>query len=193
MMIWGPFDEIPPRRLKHIFTPDQENRPVWQFKSTVWVFKKSPITLIHPNFTPGPNDSNKKLLNEPLKMSILRPFVKIPPRRLKLIFTPGSAKRASLRLEIFSLGLFGNPPSRGFVLIFTPGPKESNMKVTQEPLEMTTLGPYVEIPLRRLKLTYTPDPPKLASLGLQIYKIRWASTTGPLKMTTLGPCVEIPA
>ncbi len=110
-------------------------------------------------FTPGPKKSNKKVLHEPLKMTISGPCVKIPPRRLKLIFPPDPAKPVSLRLEIYSLGLLENMLSRGFILIFTPVPKESNRKVLHEPLKMTISGPCVKVPPRTLKLIFTPDPP----------------------------------
>ncbi len=80
-------------------------------------------------FTPGPKESNRKVLLEPLKMTISGPCVEIPPPRLKPIFPPDPAKPANLNLEIYSLGLFENPPSRVFNLIFTPGPNASTRKV----------------------------------------------------------------
>ncbi|KAL9981585.1 hypothetical protein ACROYT_G010309 [Oculina patagonica] len=58
-------------------------------------------------FTPGPKESNKKVLHETLKMIILGSCVEIPQPRLKLILTPDLAKPAHLRLEVYSLGLFG--------------------------------------------------------------------------------------
>ncbi len=59
-------------------------------------------------------------------MAIFCPCVEVPALILRLIFTPDPAKPASLRLELYSLGLFENPPSRGFILNFTSGSKESN-------------------------------------------------------------------
>ncbi len=90
---------------------------------------------------------------------------------LKLTFTPDPAKLAGLRLKIYSLGFVGNPPSRGFILIFSPGPKESYGKVLHEPLKMTILGTCVEIPPRGLKLIFISDPAKPASLRLEIYSL----------------------
>ncbi len=85
-------------------------------------------------------------------------FENLPSRGFILIFTPGP--KAS------------NMSSRGFLLIFSPGPKESNKKVLHEPLKMTISGPYVKVPPRRLKLIFTPDPAKQASLRLEIYSLR---------------------
>ncbi len=65
-------------------------------------------------------------------MTILGRCVKKSPRRLKLIFTPAPAEPASLRLEIYCLGLFRKMASRRFIVIFTPGQKESNKKVLHE-------------------------------------------------------------
>ncbi len=77
-------------------------------------------------FTPGPNEPIKKVPLEPLKMTILIPSVKISQRRIKLIITQHPAQPASLRLEMNILGVFGNRPSGGFILIFTPAPNEPN-------------------------------------------------------------------
>ncbi len=104
-------------------------------------------------------------------MTILGCCVEIPPRRLKLIFTPEPVKRTSLTLQMYSLGVVGKPPSHGFILISIPGPKESKRKVLHEPLKMTILGPCVDIPPRRLNLVFTPDPAKPASLRLEIYSL----------------------
>ncbi len=38
--------------------------------------------------------------------------------------------------------------------MFTPGPKESNQKVSYKALEMKIFGPCIEIPPRKLKLIY---------------------------------------
>ncbi len=66
------------------------------------------------------------------------------------VYTRDPANPASLRLEKYSLGLFGNPASRGFILIFIFGPNESNKKVLLEQLKMTILIPSAgEIPERR--------------------------------------------
>ncbi len=94
------------------------------------------------------------------------PSVKIPARRLKLIFTPDPAKPASLKLEIYSFDRFENPQSRRFLLIFTPGRKSSNKKVLHNPQKMALLGPCVKIQTRRLKLISNPDQAKQASLRL---------------------------
>ncbi len=122
-------------------------------------------------FTPGPKESKRKVLHESLKMTISGPCVKIPRRRLKLIFTPNRYKRGSLWLEIYSLGLFENMPSRGFIVLFTPGPKDSNRKVLHKQLKMTISGHCVKIPPSILKLIFTTDPAKPASLRLGIYSL----------------------
>ncbi len=107
---------------------------------TVWVFLENRHQLhgFILIFTPGPKESredsllkesNKKGLHEPLTMTSLCTFVELPPRWLKLIFTPDPAKPASLRLEMYSLGPYGKLPSRGLLLIFTQCPKESNKNV----------------------------------------------------------------
>ncbi len=111
------------------------------------------------------------MVHEPLKKTILVTCIEIPPRRLKLIFTPHPANPASLRLEMYSLGLFGKMPLRGIILIFTPAPKESNKKVLQEPLKMTILDPSDEILPRRLKPYFPPDPAKPAILRLEMYSL----------------------
>ncbi|KAL9961165.1 hypothetical protein ACROYT_G030060 [Oculina patagonica] len=80
-----------------------------------------------------------------------------------LIFTPDPSKPASLRTEVYCLSLFANSPSRGFMLIFTRGPKESDRNVLHEPLKMTILGPCAEMPPRRLKLIFTANQAKPAS------------------------------
>ncbi len=105
-------------------------------------------------FTSGPNESNTKTLHEALKMTILAPCVEIPLGRSKVIFITDEAKPARLRLERYSLVLFGKMPSRGFSIMFTLGPKESNKKVPHEAMIMTILDPCVEIPTRRLKLIF---------------------------------------
>ncbi len=102
-------------------------------------------------------------------MTILSVCIELPPRRLKLIITPDPVRPASMRVEMYSLGLFGKKPSCGFILIFTPGPKESNRKVLHESQKMTILGTCVQIPPRRLKLIFTPDPERPASLRIEIY------------------------
>ncbi len=50
----------------------------------------------------GPGVEITKVVYEPLKMTILGRCVKIPPGRLKLIFTPVPANPASLRVEIYT-------------------------------------------------------------------------------------------
>ncbi len=62
-------------------------------------------------FTPGSKVSNKKVSYEALKMKIFGRCVEIPPRIFKLIFSPDPAKPASLKLETYSLGPFGEMPS----------------------------------------------------------------------------------
>ncbi len=65
-----------------------------------------------------------------------------------------------MRIEV-PLDLPGKPPSRELILIFNPGPKESNKIVLPEPLKLTILGPCVGMPSRRLKLFFfTPDAAK---------------------------------
>ncbi len=61
---------------------------------------------------------------------------------------------------MYNLDVFGKLPSRAFILIFTPVPKESNKKVLHAPLKMTILSPFAEISSRsyRLKLISTPNP-----------------------------------
>ncbi|KAL9955792.1 hypothetical protein ACROYT_G037171 [Oculina patagonica] len=183
MTIFGPSVEIPPRRLKLIFTPDQAKLASFELEiHSLGVFEKPPSRGFIVIFTPCPKESNKKVLDDSLKMTIFGPTVEIPPRRLKLIVTKNPANRASLGLEMYSLGRFEKPPSRGFILIFTPCPKESNKKVLDDSLKMTIFGPSVEIPPRRLKLIFTPDPEILqvsdckyqanrASLGLEMYSL----------------------
>ncbi len=78
-------------------------------------------------------------------MTILDPCVDIQPLRLNLFFTPVPAKPDSLRLEMYSLGVFEKMPSPGIILIFTRGPKVSNKKVIHEPLKMAFLCPCVQI------------------------------------------------
>ncbi len=106
-----------------------------------------------------------------LEMNSLGLFENPPSRRCVLIFTPDPVQLASLRLEMYSLGLFENRPSCGFVLIFTPGPEESNTKVIHEPLKMTILGPCVEKPPRSLKLIFTSNPSKPATLRLEMISL----------------------
>ncbi len=62
-------------------------------------------------------------------MKILGPCFEIQPCRFKLILTLDLAIPASLRLEMYCLGVLGKMPSRGFKIIFTPSPKESNKEV----------------------------------------------------------------
>ncbi len=101
-------------------------------------------------------------------MTIFGPCVEIPPNSLKLMFTPDPAKPASLILEMYSFGLFENPPSRGCILVFTAYPEESNSKVPHESLKMTIFGPCVEIPPRSLKLIFNSEPAKPANLRLEM-------------------------
>ncbi len=98
--------------------------------------------------------------------------VKIPPRILKLIFFPDTAKPFSLMIKMSSLRSFGKPPLRGFILIFTRGPKESNKKELHEAQKMTILGNCVGIQARILKFIFTPDPVTPASLRLKKYSLR---------------------
>ncbi len=74
-------------------------------------------------------------------MTILGLCVEIPPRRLKIIFTPDPAKPAGSSLEMYSLGRFGNPPSRGFILIITPRPKQLIKKCDTQATENENFGP----------------------------------------------------
>ncbi len=97
-------------------------------------------------------------------MTICSPCVGIPSRRLKLIFTPDPAKPTSWTLKLYSLDVFGKPPSCALFLIFTPVPKESSKKVLHEPMKMTIQSPCVEIPSRRLKLFFSPDAAKSFSV-----------------------------
>ncbi len=87
-------------------------------------------------------------------MTILDPCVDIPPLRSKFFCTLVPAKPDSLRLEMYSLGVFGKMPSRGFIL------KVSNKKVIHEPLKMAFLCPCVQILPYRLKPFFTLDPAK---------------------------------
>ncbi len=59
-------------------------------------------------------------------MKIFGPWNELPPRILNLIFSPDPSIATSLKLKKYRLGLFRRMPSRGFSLMFTPGPKESN-------------------------------------------------------------------
>ncbi len=65
-------------------------------------------------------------------MTILGPYVEIPSGSLKLIFSLDLVKPTSCRLEIYCLDVLGKMPSRGFKIIFTPSPKESNKEVLHE-------------------------------------------------------------
>ncbi len=88
-------------------------------------FVKTPLREFSFMFTPGPKESNKKVLHETQKKTNLgMHWVEIQPYRLMLIFTPDPAKPSSLRLEMYSLGLFGKMPSREFSIMFFPGPKK---------------------------------------------------------------------
>ncbi len=82
-------------------------------------------------FTPGAKESNKKVPHEPTENDDFWSCVEIPLGRLKPYFLLDPANPVSLRLEMYSLGHFGKPPSRGFILILTPGQKHSNTKVIQ--------------------------------------------------------------
>ncbi len=75
-------------------------------------------------------------------MTILGPCVKIPPRRLNLIFSTDPAKLVRFRLKIYSLGLFRNPPSRGFILIFISGTRESNKRSHTLATGKRDFGPF---------------------------------------------------
>ncbi len=101
----------------------------------------------------------------------LGPCIEVPPHRLNLNFTPDPAEPASLRHEVYSLGLFGKPPSRGCIVFFNLGPKQSNKKVPQKRLKMTILDPCSEIPSRRLTIVFTPDPAKSISRNLGMYSL----------------------
>ncbi len=72
----------------------------------VFLEKKKTPRVFSLMFTTGPKESNRKVPHEALKMTILCLGVEIPQGRLKLILTPDHAQPASLRLEIYSLGLF---------------------------------------------------------------------------------------
>ncbi len=76
-----------------------------------------------------------------------------------------------MKLEVCGFGLFENPPSRRFIVIFTLGPKESNKKVLHNPRKMAIFGLCVKIQARRLKLFFTPDQEKPASLYLCLREI----------------------
>ncbi|KAL9955787.1 hypothetical protein ACROYT_G037166 [Oculina patagonica] len=211
----GLFEKPPSRGFILIFTPDQANRASLGLEMySLGRFEKPPSRGFIPIFTPCPKESNNKVLDDSLKMTILEPCVEIPPGRLKLILTSDPANIASLGLDMYSLGLFEKPPSHGFILIFTPCPKQSNKKVLDDSLKMTIFGPFVEIPPRRLKLIFTPDPANITSFGLKIYslgRIEKPPSHGfiliftpcpkqsnkkvlddSLKMTIFGPSVEIP-
>ncbi len=101
----------------------------------------------------------------------MRHWKRIPPRILKLIFSSDQAKPASLKLETYSLGNFGKMPTRGFSLMFTPRSKHPNKKVSHEALKTKIFGPGVEIPQRILKIIFSPDPGKPASLKLETYSL----------------------
>ncbi|KAL9961236.1 hypothetical protein ACROYT_G030143 [Oculina patagonica] len=207
MTISGPCDETPQRGLKFIFTPVAAKPASLRVEIySMGLFGKMASRGFILIFTPAPKERHGKLLHEPLKLTISGPCVKISPRRLKLIFTPDPAKPASLRLEIYSLGLFGKMASRGFILIFTPVPNESYGKVLHEQLKMTISGPCDETPSRGLKLIFTPVAAKPASLRLEIYSLGLFGkmASGPnesyakvlheqLKMTISGPCDETPS
>ncbi len=125
MTILGPCVEKQPRTLKLIFTQDPAKPASLTLEMySLGHFENLPSSGFILIFNPGPKESNRKVLHESLKMTILRTCVEIPPRRLKLIFTPDLAKPASLKLGMYSLGLFKNPPSRGFISIFTSSPKK---------------------------------------------------------------------
>ncbi len=167
MTISIPCAKVAPHRLKLIFTPDPAKPAslrleIYSLRLFANIRSRGFILL----FTPGPKESNRKVLHEPLKMTISGHCVRTPPRRLKLIFTTYPAKPANWNLEIYSLGLFEIPQSRRFIVIFTPGPKESNKKAQHNPRKMAIFGSSVKIQARRLKLFFTPDQAKPASLRL---------------------------
>ncbi len=106
MTILGPFVIIQ-RKLKLSFTKDQANPASLNLERySLGLFEKPPSRGFRLIFPSGPKQLNKKVLHEPLKMTILGPCVVIPPRRLELIFTPVKAVLDSLRFEIYSLYLF---------------------------------------------------------------------------------------
>ncbi len=82
-------------------------------------------------FTPEPKKSTEKELLGELKMAIFGPCVEMAGRKLRLFFTPDTPKTTRLKFQMYSLNLFGKtPPRGGFSLMFTPGQKESNEKVS---------------------------------------------------------------
>ncbi len=62
-------------------------------------------------------------------------------------------------------------PSHGFSLTFTPGPKESNQKVSHQALKINIFGPSIVILPRILKLIFSPDPAKPVSLKVETYSL----------------------
>ncbi len=165
MKIPGPCVKIPPRRIKAFFTPDPSKpaslRPeVYSFS----LFENPPSRGFFLIFSQGPKESYGKVLHEPLKMTVSGPCLKISSRKFRFIFTPDPAKLTSLRPEIYTMDLFGNPPSRGLILISSLTLKESYGKVLHEPLNMTFLVSCLKIPLRRFKFIFSPDSAKSPSL-----------------------------
>ncbi len=75
-------------------------------------------------------------------MKILGLGLEIQPCRFKLILTLDLAIPASLRLEMYCLGVLGKMPSRA---------KESKKKVLHVALKMAILGPCFEIQPGKLK------------------------------------------
>ncbi len=55
--------------------------------------------------------------------------------------------------------------------MFNPDPKESNKKASHEALKMKIFGPWNELTPRILKLIFSPDPAKPASLKLEKYSL----------------------
>ncbi len=145
MKILGTCVKIPRRRLKGTFTSESRKPASLRLEMySLSLFEIPPSGGFMFIFIPGPKESNTKVVHEPVKMKILGTCVEIPTRRLKRIFTPESGKPASLGLGIYSMSLFEIPLSRGFILIFNSGPKESNTKVVDEPLKMTVLCPCTQ-------------------------------------------------
>ncbi len=77
--------KILPRRLILIFTPDAAKPAGLKIAMySLGLFRKMPSHGFILIITPVPKQSIKKVLYEPLKMTILGLCVKIPPRRSKL-------------------------------------------------------------------------------------------------------------
>ncbi len=146
MTIFLLYVKRPSRSLKFFFFTPEPAKPTsltLQLYS-LGVVEKPPSRRFILTLTPGPKESNKKVLHVTLKIKMLGSSVK-RPRSLILIFTLEPAKPTSLTLQMYSMNLFGKPPSRGLILFFTLGPK-SNKNVLHAPLKMTILSPCVETP-----------------------------------------------